>query len=70
MYNPATGEVLLEIAEASPAQANAAVLAADAAFKTWSQTTPKARAEHLLQLAQVIEDNAETLAKLDRTSAV
>lgn len=65
VYNPATGEVLLEIAEASPAQVNAAVLAADDAFKRWGQTTPKARAECLLQLAQVIEDNAETLAQLE-----
>ncbi|EHP7158643.1 gamma-aminobutyraldehyde dehydrogenase, partial [Salmonella enterica subsp. enterica serovar Thompson] len=29
VYNPATGEVILEIAEASPAQVDAAVLAAD-----------------------------------------
>ena len=65
VYNPATGEVLLEIAEASPSQVNAAVLAADDAFKHWGQTTPKARAECLLQLAQVIEDNAEILAQLE-----
>ena len=65
VFNPATGEVLLEIAEASPAQVDAAVKAADEAFKTWRQTTPKARAECLLQLAQVIEDNAETFAMLE-----
>jgi aminobutyraldehyde dehydrogenase len=65
VFNPATGEVLLEIAEASPAQVDAAVKAADEAFKTWGQTTPKARAECLLQLAQVIEDNAETFAMLE-----
>lgn len=65
VFNPATGEVLLEIAEASSAQVDAAVKAADEAFKTWGQTTPKARAECLLQLAQVIEDNAETFAMLE-----
>lgn len=65
VFNPATGGVLLEIAEASPAQVDAAVKAADEAFKTWGQTTPKARAECLLQLAQVIEDNAETFAMLE-----
>jgi aminobutyraldehyde dehydrogenase len=32
VYNPATGEVLLEIAEASAAQVDAAVQAADRAF--------------------------------------
>ncbi|WP_312686492.1 aminobutyraldehyde dehydrogenase [Kosakonia sp.] len=65
VYNPATGDVLLEIAEASTAQVDAAVQAADAAFALWGQTTPKARAECLLKLAQVIEDNAQTLAHLE-----
>ncbi|MDZ7320850.1 aminobutyraldehyde dehydrogenase [Kosakonia sacchari] len=65
VYNPATGDVLLEIAEASAAQVDAAVQAADRAFACWGQTTPKARAECLLQLAQVIEDNAETFARLE-----
>lgn len=65
VYNPATGEVLLEIAEASAAQVDAAVRAADRAFIEWGQTTPKVRAEALLKLAQVIEDNADALAKLE-----
>lgn len=65
VYNPATGEVLLTIAEASHAQVDAAVDAADRAFVEWGQTTPKARADALLQLAQVIEDNAEMFARLE-----
>lgn len=65
VYNPATGEVLLTIAEASHAQVDAAVEAADRAFVEWGQTTPKARADALLQLAQVIEDNAEMFARLE-----
>ncbi|WP_312278599.1 aminobutyraldehyde dehydrogenase [Kosakonia cowanii] len=65
IYNPATGEVLLSIAEASHAQVDAAVEAADRAFAEWGQTTPKARADALLQLAQVIEDNAEMFARLE-----
>ncbi|MDV5356701.1 aminobutyraldehyde dehydrogenase [Enterobacter asburiae] len=65
VYNPATGEVLLTIAEASHAQVDAAVEAADRAFVEWGQTTPKVRAEALLQLAQVIEDNAEMFARLE-----
>lgn len=32
VYNPATGELILEIAEASAAQVDAAVRAADSAF--------------------------------------
>ena len=65
VYNPATGEVLLEIAEATPAQVDEAVNAADAAFAQWGQTTPKERAEALLKLADAIEQNAEMFAKLE-----
>ena len=65
VYNPATGEVLLEMAEASAAQVDAAVQAADRAFTEWGQTTPKTRAECLLKLADVIEANADAFAKLE-----
>lgn len=65
VYNPATGEVILEIAEASPAQVDAAVLAADSAFAEWGQTTPKARAECLLKMADSIEQNALEFARLE-----
>lgn len=65
VYNPATGEVLLEIAEASAAQVDAAVQAADRAFAEWGFATPKVRAQALLDLALAIEDNAEALAQLE-----
>ena len=65
VFNPADGAVILEIAEATPAQVAAAVEAADRAFATWSQTTPKTRAECLLKLADVISEHAESLAKLE-----
>lgn len=65
VYNPATGEVLLDIAEATAEQVDAAVNAADAAFAQWGQTTPKERAEALLKIADVIERNADELAKLE-----
>ncbi|EOI5817873.1 aminobutyraldehyde dehydrogenase [Cronobacter malonaticus] len=65
VYNPATGEVLLEIAEASPEQVDAAVRSADAAFEQWRLTTPKERAEALLKLAEVIEANAQTFAEIE-----
>ncbi|POP44272.1 aminobutyraldehyde dehydrogenase [Superficieibacter electus] len=65
VYNPATGDVLLEIAEASAAQVDAAVNAADAAFARWGQTTPKTRAECLLKLADAIEAHADTFARLE-----
>ncbi|MDN8598580.1 aminobutyraldehyde dehydrogenase [Citrobacter sp. S2-9] len=65
VYNPATGEVILEIAEASPAQVDAAVRAADRAFVEWGHTTPKSRADLLLKLADTIEANAGVFAALE-----
>ncbi|WNN46811.1 aminobutyraldehyde dehydrogenase [Siccibacter colletis] len=65
VFNPATGEVLLEIAEATAAQVDEAVHAADAAFSEWGHCTPKARAEALLALADTIEENAEIFARLE-----
>ena len=41
VYNPATGEVVVQVAEASVEQVDQAVLAADAAFGEWGQTHRK-----------------------------
>ena len=46
VYNPATGELILEIAEASAMQVDAAVRAADAAFATWARPRRPAAREH------------------------
>ena len=40
ILNPKTGETVLDLPEASLSQIDAAVDAAEAAFKHWSQTTP------------------------------
>ena len=65
VFNPALGRVLVEINEASEAQVDAAVRAADSAFDSWSQTTPKERSLLLLKLADAIEAHGEELAKLE-----
>ena len=65
VYNPSLGTVLVEIAEASTCQVEAAVLAADQAFEGWAQTPPKDRAQLLLKLADRIEEQAQTLARLE-----
>src|SRR5471032_3303944 len=65
VFNPALGRVLVEINEASEAQVDAAVRAADAAFDSWSQTPTKDRALLLLKLADAIEAHGEELAKLE-----
>src|SRR5262245_56496027 len=65
VLNPSTGEVIVNIAEASEAQVDGAVRAAHAAFDGWSQTAPKDRAMLLLRLADKIEGNGEELARLE-----
>ncbi|MDD2060396.1 gamma-aminobutyraldehyde dehydrogenase [Pseudomonas sp. GD03860] len=65
VLNPALGSVLVDINEASEAQVDAAVRAADHAFETWSQTTPKDRSLLLLKLADSIEAHGEELARLE-----
>lgn len=65
VLNPSLGTTLVDIHEASPAQVDAAVQAADTAFDSWSQTVPKDRAQLLLRLADAIDANAESLARLE-----
>src|SRR5471030_3210565 len=65
ILNPATGEVLTHIAEASTEQVEAAILAAHRAFASWSRTTPQQRSNLLLDIANAIEKNADLLARLE-----
>jgi aminobutyraldehyde dehydrogenase len=65
VLNPATGKVLAKVPEASRAQINAAVAAADAAFDGWSCTPPKDRATLLLKLADRIESDGAAFAKIE-----
>jgi aminobutyraldehyde dehydrogenase len=62
---PKTGATILDLPEASAGQIDAAVIAADKAFATWSRTTPAERAGYLLRLAQAIEDEAESFAAIE-----
>ncbi len=65
IINPATGDVLCEVPEATPEQVSRAVSAASRAFDSWSQTTPAERSNLLLKLADAIESNAESFARLE-----
>ncbi len=65
VLNPKTEETLIELPEASADQIDAAVNAAEAAFKTWSRTTPMERSYLLLKLADRIEAEAESFATLE-----
>jgi aminobutyraldehyde dehydrogenase len=65
VLNPATGKRLAQVREATRAQVDAAVKAADAAFDGWARTPPKDRAYLLLKLADRIEADGAAFAKLE-----
>jgi aminobutyraldehyde dehydrogenase len=65
ILNPATGETIATINEASKAQVDAAVKAAADALPAWSRTTPAERSLMLLKLADRIEAEAEAFANLE-----
>ena len=59
VLNPATGEVIAEVPRAGEEDVDRAVAAAERAWETWREKTPKDRMELLLKLADVIDENAE-----------
>ena len=65
IINPATGELITQVAEASLEQIQQAVKAAATAFPTWKKTTPRDRSTMLLKLADAIDANAINLANLE-----
>ena len=65
IVNPATGQIIAHIKEASVAQVELATKAAASAFSAWSKTVPKDRATMLLALADSIDANDEVLAELE-----
>jgi acyl-CoA reductase-like NAD-dependent aldehyde dehydrogenase len=62
--NPATGRPLAEVALAGPAEIDAAVAAAHAAFPAWRRTAPGVRRDTLSRLAETIAAHADELAAL------
>ena len=66
-YNPATGEVLVEVASCSPEDADLAVRYARDAFESgvWSNMAPSERKMVLVRWAELIEVYAEELALLE-----
>lgn len=65
VVDPATGQTLVSMAEASEAQVVAAAAAAQRAFEGWSRTPPRDRAAMLLRMADRVEAHAEELAALE-----
>ncbi len=64
VYNPATEEVVGQLPMATEADLNAAVKAAQNAFKTWSVEDDGVRKAACHAIAQAIEDNQDELAKI------
>src|SRR5450432_3227627 len=66
-YNPATGDVLANVAEGDREDIDGAVKAARAAFETgpWSRLSPAARAKMIWKLADLIEKYQEEFAQLE-----
>ena len=65
--NPATGEEIGRMPDGGAADAEAAIGAADAAFASWSATTPFERADVLMRAWQLMNDRADELAELMTT---
>jgi betaine-aldehyde dehydrogenase len=63
--NPGTGESLGPVADCGPADMDAAIAAAKAAFKEWKRVPPLERARVLKRVAQILRENAGELAMID-----
>jgi (Z)-2-((N-methylformamido)methylene)-5-hydroxybutyrolactone dehydrogenase len=61
-FDPVTAQAWSEVRRGTPADVDAAVAAAETAFRTWRKTGPSQRAELLWRLSDVIVDHAEEIA--------
>jgi acyl-CoA reductase-like NAD-dependent aldehyde dehydrogenase len=65
VINPATEETIVEVEEAGVEEADEAVARAKAAFPTWRALPPAGRARLLREVAGLVEDHAEELARIE-----
>jgi phenylacetaldehyde dehydrogenase len=67
VFNPATGEEIAQVPDASDSDVDAAVASARRAFEadTWRRIAPAARERLLLKLADLIEAHGDELATLE-----
>ncbi|MGA8647327.1 MAG: aldehyde dehydrogenase family protein [Candidatus Sulfotelmatobacter sp.] len=63
--DPSNGEKLASVAQGSPADVDAAVQAARAAFPKWRALTPHIRARYLYALARLVQRHSRLLAVLE-----
>ena len=65
IINPFNSEIITEIPQSSIEQVELAVQSAKSAFSSWSRTTPADRSAMLLKVADMIEQNAEEIARIE-----
>lgn len=63
--NPATGQIIAEVANAGAVDVDKAVAAAKAAFPVWRAMTPKERSICMWKLADLMQENIKELAKIE-----
>lgn len=69
VVNPANGQVIALVPRGSTADVDDAVNAAHDAFRQWGSVTQKERSEAMLAVANVVEENADLLARLEAHNA-
>jgi betaine-aldehyde dehydrogenase len=69
ILNPATGEELARASQSTAQDVDRAVTAARRAFGKWSTTTPAQREQALLALADLIDEHAPEIARLEALGA-
>ena len=63
--NPADGSVVAHVPASGQEDVDRAVDAAEAAFETWSLTTPQTRSLALLKIADILDEHADELGRLE-----
>ena len=64
VIDPSTGQAFAQCPNASLSQLDEAVTAANEAFKSWRHVSQEMRQDYLHQVANVIEENTQELAKI------
>lgn len=64
VINPATEKVVAKVAMGNTADVDTAVMAARAAFDSWSQTSPQERAAYLDKIAEGVERRTDDFAEV------
>lgn len=62
LVNPATGEIIAHVPQATPAELDAAAAAAASSFAAWRSTAPAARCAIILRAAGLLRERLESIA--------